>query len=381
MAISLDHTPLDPARLSPAAQKALAPGPSRMMAARGMLPLPRAGELLSVLYQLSLEGDATIAAAARQTAEQLPEKIVASALAEPDVDARVLDWIAPRCAQVDALREALITAPSVVDATIAALARVGDARTVDRIADNEQRLLRAPDIIAAMYVNPRARMSTVDRAVELAIRNHVKVEGIAAWDELAKVILTGGQPSASDDAAFAQAVAGISEIDDTALTTGDAESVRLGPDGELLTDDEPEVDEKKVPINKLSIPAKIRLATIGNAFARAVLIRDPLKTVAAAAIKSPGVTDIEAARYAGNAQLADDVIRFIAGRRDWTRLYSIKLHLIMNPKTPLPDVARLLPHLREKDLRNVAKSKGVPSAVVAQAKKLILQRAPGGQKR
>jgi hypothetical protein len=381
MTISLDHTPLDPTRLSPAAQKALAPGPSRMMAARGMLPLPRAGELLSVLYQLSLESDAAIAAAARQTAEQLPEKIVAGALAEADVDPRVLDWIAPRCAQVDALRDALIVAPSVGDATIVALARHGDARTVDRIADNEQRLLRAPDIIAAMYVNPKARMSTVDRAVELAIRNHVKVDGIAAWDELSKIILTGGQPTASDDAAFAQAVAGVSEVDDSALVSGDAEQVRVGPDGELLTDEEPEVDEKKVPISKLSIPAKIRLATIGNAFARAVLIRDPLKTVAAAAIKSPGVTDIEAARYAGNAQLADDVIRFIAQRRDWTRLYSIKLHLIMNPKTPLPDVARMLPHLREKDLRNVAKSKGVSSAVVAQAKKLILQRAPGGQKR
>ena len=140
------------------------------------------------------------------------------------------------------------------------------------------------------------------------------------------------------------------------------------------------VDERKVPIGKMSVPSKIRLATIGNAVARGVLVRDPLKAVAVAAIKSPGVSEIEAARYAGNQALCDDVIRYIAGRRDWTRLYGVKMHLIMNPKAPLPEVARMLPHLRDKDLKNVAKSKGVSSAVVAQARKLIMQRNPGGKR-
>ena len=379
----LDHTPLDPSRLSPAAQKALAPGPTRMMAARGMLPLPRAGELASVLYQLSLDADAAIAQAARATGEGLPDKLVAGALGDAEVDPRVLDWLAPRCAASPALHDALITAPAVADETIAWLAAKGEARTVDLIAQNEQRLLRAPAIIAAMYGNPRARMSTVDRAVELAIRNQVKVDGIAAWEELSRVILSGGGFQASagdDDALFAQAIAGVAAVDDRHLTTGDANAPLVGPDGELLKDGEPVVDERNVPINKLSIPSKIRLATLGNAFARSVLIRDPMKTVAVAAIKSPGVTEIEAARYAGNQQLHDDVIRYIASKREWTRLYGVKMHLIMNPKTPLPEVTRMLPHLREKDLKNVAKSKGVPSAVTAQARKLLTNRTTGGKR-
>src|SRR5688572_25580281 len=136
----MDHTPLDPSRLSPAAQKALAPGPTRMMAARGMLPLPKPGELLSVLYQLALGDDGAIAQAARATAESLPDKIVGGALAEADVDPRVLDWIAPRCVGAPVLHDALIHAPSVGDETIAALARQGDARAVDLIAQNDQRL-------------------------------------------------------------------------------------------------------------------------------------------------------------------------------------------------------------------------------------------------
>jgi len=376
---ALDHTPLDLTRLSPAAQKALAPGATRAMAARGMVPLPRAAEMLSVLYQLALEVDAALAQAARTTAEGLPDKLVAGALADAEIDPRVLDWIAPRCVGGAALFDALIAAPAVADETVAQLAAAGDARAVDLIATNEQRLLRSPFIIAAMYSNPRARMSTVDRTVELAIHNRVRVDGIAAWDELVKVLQAGGG-GAADDEAFAQAVAGLAELDVTPLTTGDAEAAQIGPDGEIIQVTTPKIDDKKVPISKLNVAGKIRLATVGNAAARAMLIRDPMKMVAVAAIQAQGVTDIEAARYAGNPGLCDDVIRYIASRREWTRLYGVKVSLIMNPKTPLPEVARMLPHLRDKDLRNVAKSKGIPSAVAAQARKLISQRTPGAKK-
>jgi hypothetical protein len=374
--IGLDHTPLDIARLSPAVQKALAAGPTRMMAARGLVPLQRPGDLLTVLYQLAIDADAAIAGAAKATAAGLPEKVLAGALVDAGLDPRVLDWIAPGLAHKPALQEAVIANPATADQTMAIIAAKGGAHEVDLVAQNEQRLLRHPEIIAAMYTNPKARMSTVDRAVELAVRNQVRVPGLAAWDEIARA-LAGGAP-VEDDAAFSQAAAGLAELDDSPLISGDAEAfdVEESSEGETA----PEVDEKRIPINKLSIPGKIRLATLGNAFARGVLVRDPLKIVAVAAIKSPGVSEIEAARYAGNQALCEDVIRFIAGKREWTKLYGVKKSLIMNPKSPLPDVTRLLPHMRDKDLRNIAKSKGVPSAVVAQTRRLLSQRAPGAKK-
>ena len=130
-------------------------------------------------------------------------------------------------------------------------------------------------------------------------------------------------------------------------------------------------------IMEMSIPAKIRLATVGNAFARSILIRDPLKLVAVAAIKSPGVTDIEAARYATNQSLPEEVIRFIATKREWTKMYGVKVSLCKNPKTPVAEASKLLTFLREKDLTNVTKSKGVSSALVAQAKKIMAQRKGG----
>jgi hypothetical protein len=97
--------------------------------------------------------------------------------------------------------------------------------------------------------------------------------------------------------------------------------------------------------------------------------------VAMAAIKSPGVTDIEAARYAGNQALAEDVIRYIAANRNWTKVYGVKVSLCRNPKAPISETTRFLPFLRPKDLLNLSKSKSVPSAVAAQARKLLAQRS------
>ncbi|MBP6843177.1 MAG: hypothetical protein KA201_05510 [Kofleriaceae bacterium] len=365
------------ASLSPAAAKALTPGPGRMMAARGLLPLPRPGELATVLYQIAAT-DPALAATAQATADGLPDKVVEGALADAAVDARVLDWLVPRIKKSPALVEALILAPAVADATIVALAERATAAQVDQIVANEQRLLRCPDIIAALYGNASARMSTVDRAVELAARAGVRVN-ISAWDELARLVTSApaGAPSGADDAAFAQALAGVATVADASVIAPDD---RAGEEGVAIAaaeDQAPAVDDKQVPIAKLGIPAKIRLATLGNAFARALLIRDPMKLVAVAAIKSPGVTDLEAAKYAGNHALCDDVIRFIASRRDWTRLYGVKKSLILNPKTPLTESTKFLIHMREREVRMIAQSKGIPSAVVAQARKLLQSRGSG----
>jgi hypothetical protein len=53
----------------------------------------------------------------------------------------------------------------------------------------------------------------------------------------------------------------------------------------------------------------------------------------------------------------------------------VKVSLCRNPKAPIAETARFLPFLRQKDLLNLSKSKSVPSAVTAQARKLISQRS------
>jgi hypothetical protein len=364
-------TPLDPSTMSPAAQRALGPGPGRMMASKGMLPLPPADQV-AVLYQLSLEADTILASSARATAQGLPEKLLVGTLADASIDPRVLHFFGEMFADKAPIFNAIVLNPNLANETLAVLAARGDARAVDQIAENEQRLLAHPEIIAAMYMNRKARMSTIDRVVELAVRNNVKVPGIACWEEVARALTGGSVSEQTDDVAFAQTEAELAG-DDSALTVGDANQAQP----EEAAEEEP---AQKAAFRTLSIPAKIRMATLGNASARAEAIRDPVKLVAVAAVKSPGMTDIEAARYAANPALADDVIRYISMKKEWTKLYGVKVSLCRNPKTPIPESMKLLPFLREKDLTNLSKSRGVPSAVTAQARKLIMQRKGGDRK-
>jgi hypothetical protein len=120
--------------------------------------------------------------------------------------------------------------------------------------------------------------------------------------------------------------------------------------------------------------SKIRLATVGNAFDRTVLIRDTSRVVYMAAIRSPAVNDNEVARYAANRGLAEEVIRYIAGQRHFVRLYSVKLSLVNNPKCPLQASMSFLQHLTARDLRGVSRSKQIPSQLALAAGNLLRKR-------
>lgn len=393
--MALAYTPLDIASLGPDVQRALSSGPARMMAARGLAPLPRPGDLLTVLYQLSLDADEAIREAARQSAGALPERLLAGALEDPTIDPRVLDRFAKQVAGRLPLIQRVILNRATADETIAELAGTAGEAEVELIAQNEQRLLAHPAIIGAMFNNPRARMSTVDRAVELAVRNRIQVPDIPAWDELANAVLGRAQESqpapADADALFAQALSETgSQAPGAAQAAQGAEISAPNQDGAGADAQDRAATAESQPdsaagraanpqsIAKMSVPMKIRLATLGNGMARAALVRDPLRIVALAAIKSPRITDMEAAKYAGNSSLSEDVIHYIANRREWTRLYGIKLSLVQNPKTSVQAAMRLMPHLREKDLNTIARSKNVPTAIAAQARKLVLARRKGG---
>lgn len=386
--MALAHTPLDPATLSPDVRRVLAPGPARMMAARGLAPLPRPGDLAAVLYQLALDQDPAIRAAAGQSARELPDNVLIGALDDPGLDPRVLDYFAQQVAGRPAPMQCLLLNHATADQTIAELAARADEAETELIAQNEERLLRHPAIIGAMFHNARARMSTVDRAVELAARNQVEVPGIPGWSDMVNAVLLGKgraadtPPPAEVDALFAEAVDGAEQEASQGNGSPDDLDAEADPDAQDEQEAAEEVDTSRdanpIAINRLTVPMKIRLATLGNSFARATLVRDPLRAVAMAAIKSPRVTDMEAAKYASNNSLSEDVIQYIAGRREWIRLYGIKLSLVQNPKTSIPAAMRIMPHLREKDLSIIAKSRNVPSAIAAQARKLMLARRQRG---
>ncbi|MBI4508197.1 MAG: hypothetical protein HY698_01090 [Deltaproteobacteria bacterium] len=380
----LPRTPLDLQALSDAARKALSgPPPLKLMAARGLAPLPKPADVVSVLYQLSLETDAPLRTTAEKTARELPDRILGTALADPQLDPRVLDFFAELVVSRPSVLEALILNHAAADETIVTLAQQLGERELDLIAQNEQRILRAPGIIGALYMNKNTRMSTVDRVVELAVRHKIAVPGIPAWDEVVAAVLGTAKPTVGQQAA-APASKDAEEIDAlfaAAVQVGSGEPEDRVADSSFAEEEKQETAEqakKKVPIDRLSIPAKIRLATVGNAFARSILIRDSNKQVALATIRSPAMTDNEVIKFSAFRSLSDEVIRVIANSKDWTKNYQVKLNLVNNPKTPLSTAFKFLPFLQVRDLRSVARSKGIPQALANQAKKLVTAKMSGG---
>jgi hypothetical protein len=365
-AFTLAPLPLE--GLAPAVQKVLAsPAAARLMAAKGIAPL-RPMELLVAMYQLSFDEDAAVKAAAEAGASALPDKVLVPPLAEA-LPAVVLHFFAERIAptRVEALEKILYN-QATADATFVRLAgRVGERET-EVIVQNESRLLRCPAIVEALFMNKQARMSSVNRAIELCARNNVRVEGIPAFDEIVRSI--SEDPAATDpavaDPAFEAVLQKVAAVSDDEI----ADEEVTGATKQRSTRKSPVID-----FTKLKLHEKIRLATLGNAYCRSNLIRDSNKMVSMTVIRSPMMTDTEVVRAAGNRQIAEDVIRYIASQRDFTKMYQVKLNLVQNPKCPLGYSLRFLTSLHAEDLKTLSKSKNVPSALAIAAKKLVATRA------
>ncbi|PIE17921.1 MAG: hypothetical protein CSA65_07135 [Proteobacteria bacterium] len=362
----LQHTPLDPAHVSPAVARVIAPttpAPAKMMAARGLVPMGP-GDLLTVLYQLQLDADPQLAGAAKQSGERLPDNILGPALAGP-LDPRVIDLFSSQViAKPEVMRQVLLN-PYTHDETFVTLAGQLREAELEILAQNAQRLLRTPAIIEALYFNKNARMSTVDRLLELAIRNGLVLDKIPQYKELVTAIM-GATPASQ--ASPEPVVAPEGQMDDVFASVL-SEGYDEGPVGELEYEEKEETGRNEQTISKMSINAKIRLATLGNVFHRMTLIRDSNRLVAMAAIKSPGVSEQEVVKYASNRGLSEDVIRYICDRREWQKSYAVKLALANNPKTPLAHAMRLLTHLRGNDLRALTRSKNIPAQVVQAARR------------
>ncbi len=123
-------------------------------------------------------------------------------------------------------------------------------------------------------------------------------------------------------------------------------------------------------ILQMGVGDKIKLALFGNKEARDILIRDPNKIVALSVIKSPKIIDAEVESISKSRHVCEDVLRHIAGTKEWIRSYSIKMNLVTNAKTPIPIAMKILGQIREPDLRKLAKNKNVSQVIATHARRL-----------
>jgi hypothetical protein len=72
------------------------------------------------------------------------------------------------------------------------------------------------------------------------------------------------------------------------------------------------------------------------------------------------------------------VLRIICRNPEFTRNYQVKMNLVLNPRTPFTFSSRLVPLLRDNDLRLIAKSKNVPGAIQTAARHQVERKSGRG---
>jgi len=283
---------------------------------------------------------------------------VAMAVLSGDAHPAVLGWLAQAWSDDAARMEKLALNPHCDDRTIAFLGSLPHRNVVDIVANNQQRMLRCPEIVDALGDNPITGRATIDRILSFLGLDRPAAEVVE--EEVAD--LPPAEEITDEDAAAAL----------RALLGDDVSEFAL----DLVEEHEEEIDDESMNnlfamIQNMNVMQKVKLARMGNKEARGLLIRDRNKIVATAAIRSPKVTDQEVAGLAKLRNVSDDVLRIISNNREWTRNYQVKLALATNPKCSIPTAMKFLNFLQERDLRQIMKSKDVASPISTHARRLL----------
>jgi len=340
-------------KLSPQAERYArrdAPRESRLMAARGALPLP-ALELATVLFALIHDPDAEVKSTARDSLEGLPESVLAPVLSGPAHPA-LLSHLAHAFREQEARLEPIALNPASDDATIAFLAGLPFKRVVDIVSNNQERMIRAPEIVEALGSNPLTGRAVIDR-----ILSFLGVQVPGADEEWDPAEISEGDAEAALRAVLGEELGGFARslVEEGEGNAGDATNLYA-------------------MIQKMTVFQKIKLARLGNKEARGLLVKDRNKVVAISAISSPKITTNEVIGIAQSRNVHDEVLRMIALNRLWTRAYRVKLALATNPKCPQVMAMKFVNYLQDQDLKAIMKSKDVPTSVSTHARRALMKK-------
>lgn len=273
-----------------------------------------AGDRVTVLVVLGHDKDPQVAGRAREALSGFGTAGFVSALEGP-LEPVVIKNIVAMNRESDSVLAMAAMNPATDSATIKELAETGPEEVVVVLMEARTRLAADPSIIDALKSNPLAPVSALDN-LKATIEGGAAGHGHAAH-----------KPEEEEGLNLYQRV------------------------------------------QRMDVCGKMKLAFMGDKEARGLLIKDSNKIISMAVLKNPRITEEEISRLSEAKSASEDVLRYIARNKEWTKNYAIKLAVVNNPKTPLSLTLRLLDFLSEKDLQKLGKSKSVPSVLASSARR------------
>jgi hypothetical protein len=404
--------PKSPTKLSAVApvamiQQGKAPRPARLLVAQGKLPLAPE-DMLFAQVLLTDDADAEIAAAAKSSIDAAEPGDHIRLIQNPETPEHVLRYLLLWEKLSVALGEAILIHPALSDdAVVAFAARSTNGSLLEAATINQQRLIRAPQIIENILANPARTFEAERRARETKTEffekelgaSRIAEEQKARAAKFANIIEVPIADEAFEDEFNAvlaefEADAGTSvsdeppsEADADALFHLMLESVKAdeGVDLALIAADAPDDQQANVRLSiyqqlaRMSVKERIFAALKGGREARAILIRDSNRMISTAVVKNPRITDAEVEAVANIKGISEDVLRIIAMNRAWVTNYTIMHNLVRNARCPINFSMQFLNRLQNRDLQNLGKNKSVPDALRQAAARLVNKRRETGQ--
>jgi hypothetical protein len=381
------------------------PPAARMAAARGLLPLAQS-ELLEALVFLRSDSDIAIAQAAQATLDSQTSEDLLNVARSADASPSVLTYFAARTDFRHELYEAVTTHVNTPDTAIASLASTtADGSLLELITLNQQRLIRAPEIIEAVLANA-ARTAEAERRAKEVRREFFEKERGAK--QIAGELRAQGNAAAAEffESAELQPIDGVLSVDDAWVLAQHIEVSDVDIDDswlarELIEEmlvETPEqaaanvqavlaaekLDVGEVATERISLVRRIMFMTVkdrvkfalkGDREARGILIRDSNRVVATAVMHNPRITDKEIENISAMRTVSEEVLRLIGMNRAWARSYAIIHNLARNPRTPMPTAVTILPRIQQKDLKAISENRNVAEGVRRQAYRLVQTRS------
>jgi hypothetical protein len=332
----------------------------RLMAAQGLLPLNPV-DFTDLLEHLLSDSDETIRQTAGKTLGEIPPADMLALLKDRDTPAGVLAWGLANRPEKD-VREAALQNPSTPDEAIEALAPQLPESLAELVVINQVRLLRRTSLLEALEGNPGLSSDQKRRLRELRESFHI-------GEKAAEPPPPPPPPPAVEEPPIPD-----EPIVETAMMTEEEALKRYN-----LSVDEQQDEVKLGAVQKvyrMNTAEKVIAALKESREMRAILVRDPNRIVSSAVLGSPKLTEPEIESFAGMRGVSSEILRTIAGNKDWTKRYGVIANLVKNPRSPLPIALNLVPRLNPRDLKTLSVDRNVPEAIRKHAVKFI--RGAGG---
>ncbi|MFQ5586293.1 MAG: hypothetical protein ACE5GF_05660 [Thermodesulfobacteriota bacterium] len=304
---------------------------TRLAAARGEVPLDP-GDLVMALFLLGYDKESEVAAAARRSFSELPTDTLLTAL-DGTVDPLILRTVALTHGEDEAVLLMIALHRNTDEKTLSLLAAKGTEGVAEAIAENGEILRAHPSLIDVLKTNPHLPKEVLAR-----------VEGLLHPQE-----------------------------DDGEGRESSLESGTIGGGG-TKPDEEKSLYER---IKGMNVAEKVKTALLGNKEARDMLIKDNNQMISSAVLRNPRITEEELIRVANSREASDQMLRIIAGNKKFLKNYMIRLALVTNPRTPLVYSLKFINSLHAKDIRNLAKSRNIPTAVATAARRIVDRKGMG----